>query len=429
MKKYSYKDSGIEWLGEIPEHWKVDRIKDKTTNIIGGDWGDDPTSDKDGKVVVVLRVADLDDIYFSYDDPTYRKISDTSWKSRKVDNRTLLIEKSGGGEKQNVGRVGFPKNLSEEAICSNFMALIKLEETVDIRFVNYMFNNLYNNDLNYPFVQQTTGIQNLNVGYYLTTKIPLPPLPEQKAIADYLDTACQKIDRVIELKEKQIETMQSHLASKFHEVLTKGIGNEELKESKINWMGDMPKSWERKRLKDILHLKSGDGITSTEISPEGKYPVYGGNGLRGYTDSFTHEGYFPLIGRQGALCGNINYADGKFWASEHAVVATPTRKINVYWVGELMKVMNLNQYSNAAAQPGLAVEKIKNLYIPYPEFEEQNEIADYLEGYEEKTKRSVSIIEDQITVLKNYRKSLIHECITGKKRVFEGEVPVEAEVV
>lgn len=156
--------------------------------------------------------------------------------------------------------------------------------------------------------------------------------------------------------------MKSHLDSKFHEILTKGIRNEELKDSKINWMGDMPKSWERKRLKDILHLKSGDGITSTDISPDGEYPVYGGNGLRGYTDSFTHEGYFPLIGRQGALCGNINYANGKFWASEHALVATPTRKINVYWAGELMRVMNLNQYSNAAAQPGLAVEKIKNLY-------------------------------------------------------------------
>src|SRR5690554_5077499 len=110
MSGYELKNSGIEWLGDIPVHWKVDRIRDKTTSFVGGDWGDDPESEKEGNNVIVLRVADIDDIYMSYDNITIRKISDTSLKTRTVDERTLLIEKSGGGEKQNVGRVAYPKD-------------------------------------------------------------------------------------------------------------------------------------------------------------------------------------------------------------------------------------------------------------------------------------------------------------------------------
>jgi len=141
----------------------------------------------------------------------------------------------------------------------------------------------------------------------------------------------------------------------------------EYTESGIEWIGDFPKHWKIHRIKDIVNLKSGDNIVSEQITVDDEFPVYGGNGLRGYYTSYTHEGDFVLIGRQGALCGNINYAHGKFWASEHAVVATPIKFTEIIWLGELLRIMNLNQYSNSAAQPGLSVEKIKNLYLSIPQ--------------------------------------------------------------
>jgi hypothetical protein len=95
---YEYVDSHIEWISQYPKHWKIDRIKDKTINVVGGDWGDDPESDKDGENIVVLRVADLDNICFNYDNLTIRKIKDNSYKSRKITKRCLVIEKSGGGK-------------------------------------------------------------------------------------------------------------------------------------------------------------------------------------------------------------------------------------------------------------------------------------------------------------------------------------------
>jgi type I restriction enzyme, S subunit len=185
----------------------------------------------------------------------------------------------------------------------------------------------------------------------------------------------------------------------------------EYKESGVEWLGEVPKHWEVKQLKFVANLRSGNSITSDYIKTEGTYPVYGGNGLRGFTSSFTHDGKFALIGRQGALCGNINYAEGKFWASEHAVVATLKSNTNVFWFGELLRSMNLGQYSISAAQPGLAVERIQTLYLPYPSESEQTAIATFLD---QKTSQIDSLIANKkrmIDLLKEERAAIINHAV------------------
>ena len=113
----------------------------------------------------------------------------------------------------------------------------------------------------------------------------------------------------------------------------------------VVWLGDLPRDWKVMSLKWLASLRSGNAITSEDIEASGENPVFGGNGLRGYTGTYTHDGEYVLIGRQGALCGNINYASGRFWASEHAVVVAPRKPVNVRWLGELLRFMNLNQHS------------------------------------------------------------------------------------
>lgn len=144
------------------------------------------------------------------------------------------------------------------------------------------------------------------------------------------------------------------------------------------------------------------------------YPVYWGNGLRGYTDSFTHSGNYVLIGRQGALCGNINYAHGEFWASEHAVVVTPLEKCDYRWLGESLRNMNLNQYSLSAAQPGIAIDRISALKIAVPPFEEQELITGYLDHETSKIDGLLSAIKDSIALLKERRSALITAAVTGQ---------------
>jgi type I restriction enzyme S subunit len=151
------------------------------------------------------------------------------------------------------------------------------------------------------------------------------------------------------------------------------------KDSGVEWLGQVPEHWEVCALKRIVRMQSGESITAESIAETGEFPVYGGNGLRGYTSASTHDGEFVLIGRQGALCGNINYASGKFWASEHAVIATPTQPVATHWLGEMLRAMNLNQYSVSAAQPGLSVELVANLRTMLPTLPEQTAIAAFLD--------------------------------------------------
>lgn len=184
------------------------------------------------------------------------------------------------------------------------------------------------------------------------------------------------------------------------------------KESNLQWLGKVPKGWEVKKLSYIALLKSGESITSEQIAEGGYYPVYGGNGLRGYYSSYTHEGTYILIGRQGALCGNINYAHGKFWASEHAVVVNPLKSYAVKWLGELLRAMNLNQYSVTAAQPGLSVSQISSLKIPVPPTPEQTIIADFLERKTGKIDMLVDKKRRLIELLKEKRSTLISRTVT-----------------
>lgn len=205
--------------------------------------------------------------------------------------------------------------------------------------------------------------------------------------------------------------------------MAKYQGYDKYKDSGFEWLGAIPEHWEVKKLQYIGRLKSGENITSQQIDKEGLYPVFGGNGLRGYFHLYTHDGHYILIGRQGALCGNINYANGKFWASEHAVVINPSIIFDIHYIGELLKIMNLNQYSTSAAQPGLSVEQISRLKIPFPPLHEQQKIAEYLDQKTAQIEEQKTKIQQAIDLLKEYRTALITNAVTGKIDVRKITVP------
>lgn len=204
--------------------------------------------------------------------------------------------------------------------------------------------------------------------------------------------------------------------------MTKGLKpNVKMKDSGIEWLGEVPEHWELIKLKHLVAMKSGDSITSESIDESGDYAVYGGNGLRGFTSSFTHDGDFVLIGRQGALCGNVHLVKGKFWASEHAVVVTQKTGHDILWLAEVLRTMNLNKYSESAAQPGISVEKIQNLTIAVPPEKESIEIATHLKSRLAKQQKAIEIIKEKIALFNEYRTTLISDVVTGKIDV-RGEV-------
>lgn len=188
-------------------------------------------------------------------------------------------------------------------------------------------------------------------------------------------------------------------------------------------LGDIPIDWDTKELAEVCSLKSGLGITAKDINNSNAYPCYGGNGLRGYTKSFTHEGDFALIGRQGALCGNIQYATGKFFASEHALVASPNKDVNAKWLAIYLERMNLNQYSESSAQPGLSAEKLRVLKLITPLPKEQTAIANALSDVD----ALLTELEKLIAKKQAIKTASMQQLLTGKTRLPQFATYTEGE--
>ena len=153
-------------------------------------------------------------------------------------------------------------------------------------------------------------------------------------------------------------------------------------------------------------FKSGKNIKADSISENGEYPVFGGNGLRGYTASYNHEGLYVLIGRQGALCGNVRSVNGKTYITEHAIAAAGNEKSNTSFLHYLFLKMNLGQYSDQSAQPGLAVNKLLKLEVSLPTISEQKKIAKLLSLLDERITTQNKIIDKLQSLIKGIGKQL-----------------------
>jgi type I restriction enzyme S subunit len=180
---------------------------------------------------------------------------------------------------------------------------------------------------------------------------------------------------------------------------------------------ELPTGWTSIPLKHLADLRSGEAITSDEIEQSGSYPVYGGNGIRGFTENYTHSGERALIGRQGALCGNVNVARGKFWASEHAVVVTPRIPSPIGWLAPLLEWMNLGQHSMTAAQPGLSVDAIRRLPVPLPPPQARSAIADFLDREVAQIDAVIDAQERLVAILRERRSAAITAAVGGDAKL------------
>ena len=185
---------------------------------------------------------------------------------------------------------------------------------------------------------------------------------------------------------------------------------------------EIPESWEWVRIKSIFSMQAGKNVTSADINSEQndifKYPCYGGNGLRGYVKGYNTEGTYPLVGRQGALCGNVNIASGQFWATEHAVVTDGYGMTPYKWQYYFLVALNLNQYATATAQPGLAVSNIIEVPFPLPPLAEQKRIVAKIEELmpkvEEYGKAQEALDKLNAELPEKLKKSILQEAIEGR---------------
>lgn len=302
-------------------------------------------------------------------------------------------------------------------IHDGWLVISQKEKVLDEDFLYYVLSSTFAYN---QFAGKVSGavVKNLNSDKVANSFLPLPPLAEQKRIVAKIEQLLPYIDRYekawIRLQkfnkrfpsDMQKSLLQYAIEGKLVEQRAEEGTAEELfaqiqaekqrlvAEGKLKKQKplpeiteeekpfDIPESWKWVRLGEVFELQAGKNISASQIkedNTQNEYLCYGGNGIRGYVDTYNRIGSFPIIGRQGALCGNINFATGYFYATEHAVTVSTFANTNVIWACHFLRALKLNQYATATAKPGLAVNKINSVLLPLPPLAEQKRIVARLE--------------------------------------------------
>ncbi len=249
------KPSGVEWLGDVPEHWEVRRLGTSVLGCINGIWGSEPNGHQD---LPCVRVADFDRVRFRVRlaAPTIRAVAPSERDQRLLQSGDLLLEKSGGGDSQPVGVVMLYDH-NVEAVCSNFVARMPVAADCDSGFLTYLHSHLYAIRLNVRSIKQTTGIQNIDSSSYLSEPVAFPPFGEQVAIARYLDHPTANIDTTVDGARREIELLGEYRTRLITDVVT---GKLDVREAAAG----LPKV-DPAGLEDIIEI---DDVVADEVDAE-----------------------------------------------------------------------------------------------------------------------------------------------------------------
>ena len=430
MEVVKYKDSGVAWIGNIPEHWRVSAIK-RTTYIKGRIGWQGLTSEEyqsEGKYLLVTG-TDFENGKIKWEGCWY--VAEERYGEDpyiQLANNDVLITKDG-----TIGKIALVENMPTEATLNSGVFVTRPYRNE--YFPQFMFWVL-NSDLFPEFIEYSkvgTTIAHLYQKTFERFSYPLPPLDEQRCIVAFLDKTCAAIDTAIDKKQKQLETLDALRKSIIHKAVSRGLDDSvELKESGIEWAPLKPAHWKTCRVKDILDFFNTVRIPLSAdirgLMTDRIYDYYGASGVIDKVEDYLFDGTYILIAEDGAnlLARNSPLAffvTGKFWVNNHAHILKP-RFDNIRYFVYLLESLDYSLCLTGAAQPKLTKENLGKYKIIVPSKTEQDLITDYLDTKTAELKGLNENIENQITALQQYRKSLIHECVTGKRRITDEDMRV-----
>lgn len=438
VRKYdTYKDSGIEWIGEIPKEWNTITLKRVFSNRDGGAWGKEPQNNENDRICI--RIADFDypQMTIKHDiDYTVRNYTTDVIEKLTLQKNDILIEKSGGGDQTPVGRT-IIFNEDFNALYANFMDRLRVKQSISPKFIEYLLVSFYQNGITYQYIKQTTGIQNLDLTNLLAKEsIVLPILNEQQKIADYLDKKCGEIDRVVETEKSVIEKLKEYKQSIITEAVTKGLDKSvPLKDSGIEWIGKIPQHWDVCKLLKLYKerkCKNKGNIETNVLSLS-----YGNIKKRNVKNNMgllpeSFETYNIVIPNNIVLrltdlqndhkslrCGLVK--EQGIITSAYVTLEKKIDRISSNYYYRLLYTFDIMKgfygMGDGVRQNLKYDGELCNLLVVKPPFEEQQQIAKYLDNKCSEIDKAIADKEQVIEKFTEYKKSLIYECVTGKRKV------------
>ncbi len=433
MKKYpKYKDSGIEWIGEIPEHWDKIRVKFTDEVIMGQSPNSDDYNDTESGLPFLQGNADFTSLY-----PVPRIWCETASKQAKKDDVLLSVRAPVGAVNMADCEYGIGRGL-----CA-----IRSIDTYH-KFLYYISVSI-NDELN-SIATGSTYVA-VTADEVRNVYIPLFDIEEQQAIADYLDKKTGLIDELIEKKRRQIELLKEQRQAVINQAVTKGLDPDvEMKDSGIEWLGEIPKHWVKTYIKYISSKQKDaivDGPFGSSVNVQTDYVDVGVPVVR--TVNISNDGFnrnnlkfmrkekyeelkrhsvcpndvvFSKVGTIGNCClFPTDIEEGILSTTGSCKISINAEKVIPMFFVYLLQTMNEHflLLASSNVQPFLNMSTIKNVAIPLPPVGVQGEILQYIKKETGRVDNAVTKAEKQIKLLQEYRTALISEAVTGKIDVRE----------
>jgi len=412
-----YKDSNIDWIKLIPNHWMPYKLKHVVNEFIAGGTpksSNDSFWDENNNGIPWVAIGDMNDN--DYVNSTAKSITREGLASKN-----LRILKKGTLIYSIFASLGKTSILNIDATTNQAILGLILSNNIDNIYLKYYLVALQTTISS--FSNENTQ-ENLNSNIVKNMEIAIPiNLEEQQQIANYLDKKTDKIEETIAKNKQLIELLEEKRTALINQVVTKGLNpNVLMKDSGVEWIGEIPEHWEITKVKhelDILDHKRVPLSAEVRSDMDRIYDYYGASGIIDKVDSYLFDGKYILVGEDGANLLSRStplafIAEGKFWVNNHAHILSPKYGNNIDYFVSLLEATDYTPFIEGSAQPKLTADNLKNIILIKPPLLEQNEIAIFLNSQLTHIHETLSKIKNNINLLEEYKTSLIHHVVTGK---------------
>ena len=400
------KDSGIGWIGEIPEDWSLNRTKNYF--IIHKDIAGEK-SDEYERLALTLNGG----IRRSKEDST--GLQPEAFDGYQILRQNELVFKLIDLENISTSRVGLCP--FKNGIVSPAYIILTPRDNINPKYSEYYYLSMWHREI-FNHIGDDGVRSSLNAKDLLNVPITRPSMPEQQKIADFLTEKCSHIDSVLEKTRASIEEYKKLKQSVITKAVTKGIRpNRPMKDSGIEWIGEIPEDWKIAQLKRFLKSNNGSEIKQEVNKDDNEaIPVYGSGGVFKYTNEFMYSGEVVMFGRKGTL-GKPLYVNDTFWTVDTMYYLNNFNGLIAKYTYYLLVAFDWIPFITQTALPSIVSSQIIAQHFPISSLKEQQKIVLYLDNKCSELDKLITKKEQLIEELETYKKSLIYEYVTGKKEV------------